>query len=165
MKLKKKKEIILKIKKIINKSLSIVISNHKYINSNIINNLRKKARIMYVKVLLIRNTLLKIAFENTKFSFLKKYISGNNIICFSIKNPAFSARLCKEFENKNKNFKIKLAAFNGKIIKKENINKLAMLPTLNEILSKLIYVLKEISIIKFLRVLNNFKNKKFKKLK
>ncbi|WGS66169.1 50S ribosomal protein L10 [Enterobacteriaceae bacterium ET-AT1-13] len=162
MNFKKKKEVILKVKNLINKTLSIVISDLNNINSNTINDLRRKGRVIDVEVLLIRNTLLRIAFKNTKFNFLKNSISGNNIICFSKKTPAFSARLCKEFENKNENFKIKLAAFEGEIITKENINKLAMLPTLEEILSKLIYILKEISLGKFVRVLNNFKNKKFK---
>ncbi|XZR52735.1 MAG: 50S ribosomal protein L10 [Enterobacteriaceae bacterium] len=162
MNFNEKKKIILKVKKIINKTLSIVVSNPNFINSNIINNFRKKGRTMNVEVLLIRNNLFKIALKDTKFDYLKNNILGNNIICFAKKNPSFSARLCKEFEKKNKNFKIKLAAFEGQIIKKEDIDKLAMLPTLEEIIFKLSYILKEISIGKFIRVLNNLKEK-FKK--
>ncbi|XZR53147.1 MAG: 50S ribosomal protein L10 [Enterobacteriaceae bacterium] len=159
MNLNKKKKIIIKIKKIIEKTLSIVILNSNYINSNIINNFRKKGRKIGVKILLIRNTLLKIALKKTNFEFLQNNISGNNIVCFSVENPSFAARLCKKFEKENENFKIKFAAFDGEKIEKENIDKLAMLPTLNEALIKLIYILKEICIGKFIRILKNFKKK------
>ncbi|WMC20200.1 MAG: 50S ribosomal protein L10 [Enterobacteriaceae bacterium PSpyr] len=160
MNLNKKKKIINKIKKIIQKTLSIVISNSNSINSNIINDFRKKGRELGVKILLIRNTLLKIALKNTEFDYLKNNIFGNNLICFSINNPSFAARLCKKFEKKYKNFEIKFAAFEKKIIEKKNINELSNLPTLNEILYKLICILKNISIIKLIFVLNNFKKLK-----
>ncbi|WMC19605.1 MAG: 50S ribosomal protein L10 [Enterobacteriaceae bacterium PC38] len=160
MNLNKKKKIINKIKKIIKKTISIVISNPHFINSNIINDFRKEGRKLGIKIILIRNTLLKIAIKNTEFNFIKNNIFGNNLVCFSINNASFAARLCEKFEKKYKNFEIKFAIFEKKIIKKKDIYKLSNLPTLNEILYKLIYILKEISIIKLIRVLNNFKKVK-----
>ncbi|BFI91081.1 hypothetical protein SSAmo_0720 [Enterobacterales bacterium endosymbiont of Anomoneura mori] len=156
----KKKKIIKKVKKIINNSIFITMININKINSNLINELRKESRKIKVKILLIQNNLFKIACIKTNYEYLKNDIYGNNIMCFSKDNPGLSIRLFKKFEKKNKNFKIKLAAYEGNIIKNKEIDNLANLPTLEEILSKLIWVLKEISLGKFIRVLNNLKKKK-----
>lgn len=160
--LQKKKIIIEKIKKISKKSLSAVVANSNQIGVNKINILRKKARKNGVKINVVKNTLLKKAIQNTPFDCLKKTLHKFTLIAHSIDHPGSAAKLLYLFSKKNKTFKIKGAAFEGKFIDPKNIEKLALIPTYKESIQKLMFTLKEAAIGKFVRILRAIKIKKDK---
>lgn len=158
--LQKKKIIIEKIKKISKKSLSAVVAHSNKINVNQINILRKKARKNGVKINVVKNTLLKKAIQNTPFQCLEKTLQKFTLIAHSIENPGSAAKLLYEFSKENKTFTIKGAAFDGKFINSNNIEKLALIPTYKESIQKLIFILKEITIVKLIRTLQAIKIQK-----
>ncbi|CAL4317946.1 50S ribosomal protein L10 [Buchnera aphidicola (Chaitophorus sp. 3695)] len=160
--LQKKKIIIKKIKKISKKSLSAVVANSNQINVNQINALRKKARKNGVKINVVKNTLLKRAIQNTPFQCLQKTLNQFTLIAHSIEHPGSAAKLLYFFSKKNKTFKIKGAAFEGKFIEPSHIEKLALIPTYKESIQKLIFTLKEAAIGKFVRILTAIKIQKDK---
>ncbi|MCW5197393.1 50S ribosomal protein L10 [Buchnera aphidicola] len=160
--LQKKKTIIQKIKKISKKSLSAVVANSTQINVNQINILRKQARQNGVKINVVKNTLLKRAIENTPFQCLQKTLKNFTLIAHSIEHPGSAAKLLYLFSKENKTFKIKGASFEGKFIDPKNIEKLASIPTYKESIQKLIFILKEAAIGKFIRILTSIKIQKEK---
>ncbi|WP_343187795.1 50S ribosomal protein L10 [Buchnera aphidicola (Periphyllus koelreuteriae)] len=158
--IKKKKKIVDEIKNISKKALSAVIANPNKINSNKINILRKEARKNNITIKVIKNTLLKKAISKTQFECLQKKLKKFTLIAYSIKNPGSAAKLLYSFSKENKTFKIKGAAFEGKFISDKKIKKLAEIPTFKEAIQKLIYIIKEASISKLVRVIMSIKNKK-----
>ncbi|VFP79040.1 50S ribosomal protein L10 [Buchnera aphidicola] len=155
----KKQDIIKKINTIAKKSLSIITANPSKIEVNKINILRKKAKKFHVKIYLTRNTLLKKSLKKTIFSKLIEILKGPNLIAFSLQHPGSASRLFIEFNKKNTDFKIKNAIYENKILDLKEIHDLATLPTHIESILKFIIILKEISLGKFLRLLNQITHK------
>lgn len=155
LKLKNKKKIIKKNHIIARSALSAITADISNIKVNEMNNLRKKARLLNIEMFVIRNTLLKKCLNNTKFSKLSKTLKGPTLIAFSMQHPGSASRLFKRFTEKNKRFKITTAIFEEKILSFQEIEQLAILPTYNEILIRLILTLKTASVGKLLNVLNS----------
>lgn len=149
-----KKSIVIKLNKLINKSLSIVTANFCGITSQDMNKLRKLGRDKKVSMYIARNTLIKKALEDTNFKNLIDYINYPTIIAFSENHPGLAVRIFRDFSKENKKFKIKNAIFKNNVLFSINdINELADMPTYEESIIKFILLLKEISLFKFLNTL------------
>ncbi|WP_075431644.1 50S ribosomal protein L10 [Buchnera aphidicola] len=155
LKLKNKKKIIKKNHNIAKFALSAITADISNIQVNEMNDLRKKARSLNIEMSVIRNTLLKKSLKNTKFSKLSDTLKGPTLIAFSMQHPGSASRLFKKFTEKNTRFKITKAIFEEKILSFQEIEQLAILPTYNEILIKLILTLKTAAVGKLLNVLNS----------
>ena len=75
-------------------------------------------------------------------------------------HPGSGARLFKEFSKNNTQFKIKGAAFEGKLLSTLEINQLADMPTYREAIIKLLLILKISSAGKLIYILSAIKKKK-----
>lgn len=149
--LKKKELIIKKINKNIIESISIMVVNYKDINSIIMNELHIKANKLGVKLYVIRNRLFIKAIKGTKYEFLKDYIKGQIMLCFSKKNINDSLLLWKKLKEE----KIKTLVYEGKIIEKDKIKILGniKIPDKKKILFNIINILKIITIGKIIYIL------------
>ncbi|XBC37708.1 MAG: 50S ribosomal protein L10 [Buchnera aphidicola (Meitanaphis elongallis)] len=159
----KKKEIVSKINDTIKKSLSIVVADTRNIKVNKITELRILARKIGVKLGVFKNTLINLSIKGTQFECLKKLLVGPVLIGYSIDHPRSAAKLFKEFSINNVNFKIIGAVFEGKILSACNIDTLANIPTYNEIINRLMILMKEIAITKLIRTIISVKKSKSKK--
>jgi large subunit ribosomal protein L10 len=108
----------------------------------------------------VRNTLLHRIFEGTKFECLKDEFIGPTLVAFSNKHPGSAARLFKNFADTHPNFRIKAAAFDGKLIPSKDIDYLALMPTHEEALVRLILTMKEAAGGRLARTLMAFRDKK-----
>jgi large subunit ribosomal protein L10 len=118
-----------------------------------INELRKVCRESSVNVHVVRNTLLKRAIKDTIFECLKTEISGPTLIACSTNHPGTAARLLKNFAKDNQGFEVKAAAFEGELLTKDKIDRLASLPTYSEAIAHLAAAIKEASAGKLVRTL------------
>lgn len=153
----KKKEIIKNNKNIAEKAISVVIADASGITVNKINKLRKDAISINVKLMVIKNTLLKRSLKNTKFSLLNNHIKGSTLIGFSMNHPGSASRLFIQFKQKNNNFTINTGVFENKVLSYEDITELAKMPTYQEAIQKMIFILKDLCLGKLLRVLQAIK--------
>ncbi|WP_343188246.1 50S ribosomal protein L10 [Buchnera aphidicola (Ceratoglyphina bambusae)] len=160
--IKKKKYIVKKIRKYSKIAQSAIIINFIGIKANEINDLRKKSKKEKVIIKIVKNTLLKISIKKTNLECLGKNINGPILIAYSINHPGNAARLLNRFEKKNPNFKALIGVFEGKIISRKEILALSIMPTYKESIIILINFLKEICIIRILKIINVVKNKKIK---
>ncbi|CAL4326106.1 50S ribosomal protein L10 [Buchnera aphidicola] len=158
--LNEKKIIVSKINKISNIALSAVTADSQGVSVNKINQLRKSGRQIGVKMSIVRNTLLSLAIKNTSFECLKKKIKGSTFIAYSMTHPGSGARLFKEFSKENTHFKITGAAFEGKLLSIVEIDQLANMPTYEEAIIKLLFILKMSAAGKLIYTLSAIKKKK-----
>ncbi|CAL4317971.1 50S ribosomal protein L10 [Buchnera aphidicola (Thelaxes suberi)] len=157
-----KKTIIEKVNKICHSALSVVIVEFKNISVNTITKLRKEALKNDVYIHIIRNTLLKIAFNKTEFECLNTVLKGSILVAFSMKHPGSAMRILQVYEKEFNNLKIVNVAFEGKLLEKQEILQLALMPTHLEAVSRFIFTIQEAAIGKLIRLLHSIRNKKEK---
>ncbi|WP_343126566.1 50S ribosomal protein L10 [Buchnera aphidicola] len=155
-----KKKIIKTYHTLAKKAFSLIIADISKITVNEINYLRQKNRLKNVIISVVKNTLLKKSLISTPFSILNKILKGTTLLAFSMKHPGSASRIFLNYAKKNKNFKIKTAIFEGKILSNSEIKKLSLIPTYSEALQQLLFLFQEISIRKLLRILFNITQKK-----
>lgn len=155
-----KQNIVKKIKKLMNSSLSIVVADFNKVCVKKIDELRRNGRKNKVDIFVAKNTLVSRVIEDSNYKFLKKIFVGPTIMAFSKKDPSLGARLFIDFSKKNLGFNIKGAGFDGKFISVDDIEFLSSIPTRSEAISKLILIILEISIRKLIRVILTILDKK-----
>ncbi|MCV2508552.1 MAG: 50S ribosomal protein L10 [Candidatus Lightella neohaematopini] len=153
-----KSNIINNIHKLFTNVSSIIVANYHGVSANEINSLRKDAYQQNISIFIIKNTLInRVIKENNNFKCLFNLFNGPTLIACSSKHPGIAARLLYNF-SKNTKLKIKLACFNGNIIHKSKLNYLVNMPTYEEAIINIIKLLKEVSLLRLLRILNFIKN-------
>ncbi|ADD79457.1 50S ribosomal protein L10 [Candidatus Riesia pediculicola] len=151
----KKTKYLKDLRKILKESSSVFVANYQGVDSNQINSLRILCKKEKIFLQVRKNTLLKISVRNTQYSALEKSFVGPTIIAFS-KNfvPTLVIKIFKEFMKDNPSFSIH-SGMVGKdmVVKEEIMNKLALVHFHEEAILNFLLVIKEISILKFLRLL------------
>lgn len=155
-----KKTIVAEVSEATETALSVVAASNSGVAVNEIADLRKAAREANVYMRVVRNTLLHRIFEGTKFECLRDECTGPTLIAFSNDHPGSAARLFKNFADMHPNFRIKAAAFDGKLILSKDIDYLALMPTYEEALVRLILTMKEAAGGKLARTLVAVRDKK-----
>ncbi|WGH27115.1 MAG: 50S ribosomal protein L10 [Candidatus Shikimatogenerans bostrichidophilus] len=175
---KKKKKIIIKINKLFKKYNNFyIIDIYKY-NSSQLFNFRKKCYFNNIKIINIKNTLLKIIFKK-KINKISPYLVKNSYIMFS-KNINISAKIIKDnkiYFNKSYYPILKVAFINNKLFYGDkNLNLLCYIKSKEDLIKELILNLKKkfnnfiflnfnYKIINFLKLIEILKNKKNEKIK
>ena len=146
-----------------------------YIGLNVqdISALRKDFYENDVEYLVAKNTLLKIAANNTNLNDLDSVLNGSTAVAFSYEDPTSPARVIKKFTKDNDLPKVKGIVIDGDFIDGSEFDRIANLPTKDESLSKLVALLQS-PLIKFIwglkspmsdmtNMLNNLKEKESNK--
>lgn len=149
----KKKEIVCELKKNFSTALSTVVASVSGITANSVNQLRKEARSLGVCMRIVPNSLLRRAVHKTSLVFLSDFFVGESVIAFSTKNPSDAARIFVKFSKDYENFKIKGAAFEGKLISTDQIDLLSNLPSFTESMLQFILILKMITVGNLIKLL------------
>ncbi|WP_159715106.1 50S ribosomal protein L10 [Blochmannia endosymbiont of Camponotus nipponensis] len=158
--LQKKEKIVFKMREIAQKAVSTVVASLDGVAVNDITKLRKAARDLGVCVYVVRNTLMRRVIEHTPLACLEKFLTGQNIIAFSVHQPRDSACVFVNFSKSNECFKIKGAVFEDRLIPASKINFLSNLLNRKEAIFRLMTVMKISSIGNLIRILYIFSNQK-----
>ena len=110
-----------------------------YIGLNVqdITDLRREFYTNDVEYMVAKNTLLKLAANNTNLSGLDSFLNGSTAIAFSYEDPTAPARVIKKFTKDNDLPKVKGIIIDGNIIDGSEFDRIANLPTKDESLAKL----------------------------
>lgn len=103
--------------------------------------LRRKMRESGATYAVVKNTLLKIAFEDTEFAQLNDHLKGNTAIAHNAEDVVGLAKIIKQFAKENETFQFKAGVLDGKVIDMNELQALADLPPKEELISKLMYML------------------------
>jgi large subunit ribosomal protein L10 len=147
-----KKAVVEEVAKVATKAISAVVADYRGLTVNEMTELRAKARKADVYLRVVRNTLTRRAFKNTEFECLNDVLVGPLFIAFSLEAPSDAARLLKEFNKTSDKLEVKALSVGGKVYQPHQIDAVASLPTKDEAIAKLMYIMKA-PIEKFVRTL------------
>jgi large subunit ribosomal protein L10 len=114
---------------------SIVIFNYSGSTVKQLSALRQMAKSKNVTVLVVRNRLAKIAFQDTNFAGLDSALKGATMIAVSHDSPSSSAKVLKEFIKENSHIEIKGLSIGEGLLSPDQISMVAKMPTRDEALA------------------------------
>lgn len=147
-----KKAVVEEVAEVASKAISAVVADYRGLTVNQMTQLRSHARKSGVYLRVVRNTLTRRAFKNTEFECLNDQLVGPLFIALSLDAPSDAARLLKDFTKTFDRLEIKALSVGGKVYNANQIDMVASLPTRDEAIAKLMYVMKA-PIEKFVRTL------------
>ncbi|KTD18610.1 50S ribosomal protein L10 [Legionella jordanis] len=147
-----KKAVVEEVAAVASKAVSAVVADYRGLSVNDMTQLRSEARKAGVYFRVVKNTLTRRAFEDTEFACLSDRLVGPLFIALSLNAPSDAARMLKEFVKTFDKLEIKALAVSGKVYEPNQLDAVASLPTRDEALAKLMFVMKA-PIEKFVRTL------------
>ena len=136
-----KKAVVAEVAEMARSAHSVVAAEYRGLSVAQMTDLRVKAREASVQVRVVRNTLARLAFQDTEFECMSERLVGPLVLAFSQEEPASGARVLRDFSKANDKLVITAAAFGGQVLDGGDIDVLASLPTREEALSQLLSVL------------------------
>ena len=94
-----------------------------------------------VEFTVAKNTLIKLAAKEVGISGVDKFLDGPTAIAFSYEDPTDPARVIKEFLKDFDKPSVKGMIFDGEIFASDEFDKIANLPSREQLLSKLVGML------------------------
>jgi len=134
----KKQEVIQKIKDKIEKQKAIVFVAIAGIGAKDLFDFREKLKKEECNLTVAKKTLVNIAFKEKKIDFNKEKLEGQPALIFGFGDALSPAKIAYRFSQTNENLKILGGFFENKFIEKEEVVKLAKMPSRAELLSRLV---------------------------
>ncbi|MBA3536065.1 MAG: 50S ribosomal protein L10 [Tatlockia sp.] len=147
-----KKAVVEEVTAVASKAISAVVADYRGLTVNQMTQLRSAARKSGVYLRVVPNTLTRRAFEGTEFACLNELLVGPLFIALSMEAPSDAARMLKEFVKSFDKLEVKALSVSGKAYGADHLDAIASLPTRDEALAKLMYVMRA-PIEKFVRTL------------
>ena len=120
---------------------TIAIAEYRGIEVGDLTVLRRKARESGVYLRVLKNTLVRRAVAGTPFAGLADHMVGPLLYSVSA-DPVAAAKILSDFAKTNDKLVLKAGAYAGKVLDKAGVQALASVPSREELLSKLLYVMK-----------------------
>ena len=140
---------------------SMVFVDFSKVSSKDMFSLRKTLKEQGCNLKIVKKTLARIAFGQTGISFwnkIKATVPGQMALVLGIEDEVAPNRISNNFAKTHENFKILGGIFEKRFIAKEKVLELALIPSRNELLSKLVGSLAN-PMSSFVRVLDKISKK------
>lgn len=147
-----KKAMVEEVSAVASKAISAVVADYRGLTVNQMTQLRAQARQSGVYLKVVRNTLTRRAFLDTEFACLSEKLVGPLFVALSLQSPSDAARLLKDFVKTFEKLEIKALSVGGKLYTADQLDVVASLPTKDEAIAKIMYVMKA-PVEKFVRTL------------
>ena len=119
---------------------TLVIAEYRAIEVGSMTQLRAKARENGVYLRVLKNTLVRRAVADTAFAGLADQMVGPLVYGISA-DPVAAAKVLQQFAKQDDKIVIKAGSYDGKVLDAAQVAELASIPSREELLSKLLYVL------------------------
>src|SRR5450631_4665083 len=140
--LEQKKALVTEVNEVARTAQSVVAAEYRGLTVTQITNLRAQARKSGVYMRVVKNTLARKAVSGTTFECIGPQLKGPLILAFSKDDPGAAARVVKAFAKDNDKLVAKLVSLGGQLLKAQDIDRVAALPTRAQALSQLLGVIK-----------------------
>ncbi|MCD6245332.1 50S ribosomal protein L10 [candidate division WOR-3 bacterium] len=167
-----KKKFVEKLAKDMSEAKAVYLADYKGIKVNDDVRLRRELREAGVSYRVVKNSLLKRAFEKNKVEVPEEYFAESTAVAFAKEDPVSPAKIISKFLKDVGKPEFKMAYLDGTIFGAAEVEQIAKLPSKEELLSKLVWVLQSpISgfastlnevLAKFVRVMDAVKQEKEK---
>ncbi len=136
-----KKAVVAEVSAQVANAQTIAIAEYRGIEVGDLTVLRRKARESGVYLRVLKNTLVRRAVAGTPFAGLADHMVGPLIYSVSA-DPVAAAKILSDFAKTNDKLVLKAGGYAGKVLDKAGLQALASIPSREELLSKLLYVMK-----------------------
>lgn len=136
-----KKAVVAQVSAEVANAQTIVLAEYRGVGVGDLTKLRAKARQSGVYLRVLKNTLVRRAVADTAFAPLAEQMVGPLIYGMSA-DPIAAAKVLHEFAKGNEKFALKAACYAGKVLDKAGVQALAAIPSRDELLAKLLGVMK-----------------------
>ncbi|MGC3979288.1 MAG: 50S ribosomal protein L10 [Paludibacteraceae bacterium] len=136
-----KKAVVAEVSAQVAKAQTIVVAEYRGIEVGDLTVLRKKARESGVYLRVLKNTLVRRAVADTAFGGLAEHMVGPLIYSVSA-DPVAAAKVLNDFAKTNDKLVLKAGSYAGKVMDKAGVQALASIPSRDELLAKLLGVMK-----------------------
>ena len=136
-----KKAVVAEVSAQLAKAQTVVLAEYRGIEVGDLTQLRAKARQSGVYLRVLRNTLVRRAVADTSFASLGDQMTGPLIYGMSA-DPVAAAKVLHDFARTNDKLVLKSGAYAGKVLDKAGVQALASIPSREELLAKLLGVMK-----------------------
>ena len=140
--LERKREVVSEVAEVARQAYSAIAAEYRGLSVAQMTDLRSRARNAGVYVKVVRNTLARRALEDTDFACMREGLAGPLLLAFSREEPGSAARVLRDFAKDNDKCVIKLVSFGGKLLDTSEVEVLANLPTKEQAISQLRWVMK-----------------------
>ena len=136
-----KKAVVAEVSAQVASAQTIVVAEYSGIDVGKLTKLRAQARKSDVYLRVLKNTLVRRAVAGSPFEGLAEKMSGPLIYGIS-QDPVAAAKVLNDFAKTNEKLVLKAGSYAGKILDKPGIQALASIPSREELLAKLLGVMK-----------------------
>lgn len=124
-------------------SSSIILSDYRGLTVEEISDLRKKLRREGVEYEVIKNTLARLAVKGEKYEEgLLPHLEGPTALAFGYQDPLAGVRILTDFTKEHENLRVKVGIVEGRLIDRERLRELALLPSYEGLLSQVALMIK-----------------------
>jgi large subunit ribosomal protein L10 len=141
LKLEEKKVVVAEVNAVAAKALSVVGAENRGLTVTQMTELRARARKEGVYLRIVKNTLARRAVAGTAFECIAPALKGPLVLAFSNDEPGAAARIVKAFAKDNDKLVTTLVSLGGQMLKPQDIDRVASLPTRAQAVSRLLGVL------------------------
>ncbi len=135
-----KKEAVSMINKKLQSSYTVVVVHYHGLTVAEITNLRRNMRANDAEFMVIKNSLARLAFANTKFENLASMLNGPAAIAFSA-DPVAPAKAIVKFAASNDKLVLLGGMVNMQMLDSAGVKLLATMPSLDELRAKIIGII------------------------
>ena len=119
---------------------TLVIAEYRGIEVSSMTKLRAQAREQGVYLRVLKNTLVRRAVAGTQFEALADQMVGPLVYGISA-DPVAAAKVLHQFAKADDKIIVKAGSYNGDVLNAAQVAELASIPSREELLSKLLYVM------------------------
>lgn len=119
---------------------TLVIAEYRGIEVSSMTKLRAQAREQGVYLRVLKNTLVRRAVAGTQFEALADQMVGPLVYGIST-DPVAAAKVLHQFAKADDKIIVKAGSYNGAVLNAAQVAELASIPSREELLSKLLYVM------------------------
>ena len=135
-----KKQLLSDLNELFNASELVVVSHYKGLTVAEVSELRNAIRKAGAGFRVTKNRIAKLALKGTKFEGLTELFNGPTAIAFA-NDPISACKACVEFAKTNEKLVVIGGAMGTGVLSIDEINRLASIPSMDELRAKLIGLL------------------------
>ena len=117
-----------------------LLENHG-LNVNDVNRLRSEVRKTEATYKVVKNTVVRLAVEGTEMEGLTPFLTGPKVLAYTGGDGVALAKVLKDFIKKHPELRFEQAFLEGQILEAKEAEKIAELPSREELITKLAYLL------------------------
>ncbi|MDO8600475.1 MAG: 50S ribosomal protein L10 [bacterium] len=137
----KKQEIVKELTDKFEKQKSVIFTDFRGIGVNKLMTLRREMRKLGAEFKVAKKTFLRIALKSIGVEYDPKELEGEIGVIFGYEDQVGPAKAAAKFGKENETFKVLKGLLDGKLIEGKEVLALAKLPSREQLLGKLVWVL------------------------